>query len=294
MASREVRTITCTNKLGYSVIIGETSISPFLLVDCDGIYNYEYNVTTQDNGNVDGSTLIGSVLKARNIVITVIDIDRFACNREILDNVFSCDGVLVYDDGVHKRKINYTVEKLSGTDGTYQKRTTQISLLCPDPHFHDLDDNELDMAYIDSLFEFPHEFKGDEEVSRIVKTQTLEVLNENGADTSLTIIMTANGAVTNPSVSLEETGEALTIGVNGIKDFTLDAEQKIEITTEVNNCHVYLIDKNGKKSNINHYLTSDSVFLRLKHGLNHLGYTAKSGVDNMNVSISFKNNYLRG
>lgn len=293
MKYREIRTITCTNTLGYSVSFGEKSISPFLLADCDGIYNYEYNVTTQENGNVDGSTVIGSQLKARNIVITVIDIDRFARNRELLDNVFSCDGVLVYDDGVHKRKINYTVEKLTGTDGTFQKRTTQISLLCADPHFNDIEDNELDMAYVDSLFEFTHEFK-EEEISKIVMTQTLEILNENGADTSMTIVMTANGAVTNPSISLEETGEALTVGVNGIKDFKLEAEQKIEITTEVNNCTVSLIDKNGKKSNINHYLTSDSVFLRLKHGVNHLGYTAKSGVDNLNVSITFKNNYLRG
>ena len=293
MKQREIRTITCTNELGYTIDFGETSISPFLLADCDGIYNYEYNVTTQENGNVDGSTVIGSQLKARNIVITAIDIDRFARNRELLDNVFSCDGVLVYDDGIHKRKIAYTVEKLTGTDGTFQKRTTQISLLCADPHFHDIEDNELDMAYIDSLFEFEHEFK-DEEISRIVKTQTLEILNENGADTSMTIVMTANGTVTNPSISLEETGEALKIGVNGIKDFTLEAEQKIEITTDVNNCTVYLIDNTGNKSNINHYLTSDSVFLRLKHGVNHLAYNAKSGVDNLTVSITFKNNYLRG
>lgn len=293
MKQKEIRTITCTNELGYTIEFGETSISPFLLADCDGIYNYEYNVTTQENGNVDGSTVIGSQLKARNIVITVIDIDRFARNRELLDNVFSCDGVLVYDDGIHKRKIAYTVEKLTGTDGTFQKRTTQISLLCTDPHFHDIEDNELDIAYIDSLFEFEHEFK-DEEVSKIVKTQTLEILNENGADTSMSILMTANGAVTNPSISLEETGEALTVGVNGIKDFTLEAEHKIEITTDVNNCTVYLIDNNGNRSNINHYLTSDSVFLRLKHGVNHLAYNAKSGVDNLTVSITFKNNYLRG
>lgn len=77
MKNREIRTISCTNELGYTINFGETSISPFLLIDCDGIYNYEYNVTTQDNGNVDGSTVIGSKLKERNIVITVADIDGF-------------------------------------------------------------------------------------------------------------------------------------------------------------------------------------------------------------------------
>lgn len=293
MACREIRNINCTNQLGYSINFGETSISPFVLIDVDGIYNYEYNVTTQDNGNIDGSSFIGSKLKERNIVITVVDVDRFAKNRELLDMVFSCDGVLVYDDGVHKRKINYTVEKVDGTDGTFQKRTTTISLLCTDPHFHDLEDNKIDMSYIDSLFEFPHEFK-DEEISKIVKTQNIEILNNNGTRASMTIVMSAIGDVVNPSISLQETGEHMTIGVDGIRDFTLQADHKIMITTEINNCYVFLIDNAGMIYNINQYITADSSFLRLNSGINHIGYTAKSGVDNLNVSITFKNSYLRG
>lgn len=293
MKQKEIRTITCTNVLGYTINFGETSISPFLLVDCDGIYNYEYSVYTQDNGNTDGSTFIGSKLKERNIVITVVDVDRFARNRELLDNVFSCDGVLTYDDGVHKRKINYTVEKLTGTDGTFQKRTTQISLLCPDPHFHDLEDSKVDMSYIEPLFEFQHEFK-EEEISRVVKTQNLEILNTNGAATSMTIEMSAIGDVVNPSIALQETGEHMTIGVDGVRNYTLEADCKIRITTDANNCRVILIDKDGFWHNINQYITADSVFLRLEHGVNHIGYTAKSGVDNLSVSITFKNNYLRG
>lgn len=293
MACREIRNINCTNQLGYSINFGETSISPFVLIDVDGIYNYEYNVTTQDNGNIDGSSFIGSKLKERNIVITVVDVDRFAKNRELLDMVFSCDGVLVYDDGVHKRKINYTVEKVDGTDGTFQKRTTTISLLCTDPHFHDLEDNKIDMSYIDSLFEFPHEFK-DEEISKIVKTQNIEILNNNGTRASMTIVMSAIGDVVNPSISLQETGEHMTIGVDGIRDFTLQADHKIMITTEINNCYVFLINNTGMIYNINQYITADSSFLRLNNGVNHIGYTAKNGVDNLNVSITFKNSYLRG
>ena len=293
MACREIRNINCTNQLGYSINFGETSISPFVLVDVDGIYNYEYAVTTQDNGNIDGSSFIGSKLKERNIVITVVDIDRFAKNRELLDMVFSCGGVLTYDDGVHKRKINYTVEKVDCTDGTFQKRTTTISLLCTDPHFHDLEDNRIDMSYIESLFEFSHEFT-DEEISKIVKTQNIEILNNNGTRASMTIIMSAIGDVVNPSISLQETGERMTIGVDGIRDFTLQADHKIMITTEINNCYVFLIDNMGMIFNINQYITADSSFLRLNNGINHIGYTAKSGADNLGVSITFKNSYLRG
>lgn len=73
MSCKEIRSINCTNQLGYSINFGETSISPFVLIDVDGIYNYEYEVTTQDNGNLDGTTFIGSKMKARNIVITVVE-----------------------------------------------------------------------------------------------------------------------------------------------------------------------------------------------------------------------------
>lgn len=289
--AKEYRTITCTNKKGYSLIFDETSISPFLLTDADGLYNAEYNVTTVTNGNVDGSTFVGRQLKERNIVLTVLDIDMFARNRELLDKVFSCGGTLIYDDGIHKRKIDYIVEKVSGTDGTFKKRTHQISLICPNPYFTDLEDNDIAMSYIDSLFEFPHEFV-DEEISKIIKTQNIEILNENGAETGMTILLEANGKVVNPSLSLEETGETLMLGINGSMDFILEANQKVEITTQVRNCFVRLIKSDGSKENINQYLTSDSSFLRLQTGVNHLSYVAKSGADNLNVTISYKNNYL--
>jgi hypothetical protein len=289
--TKEYRTLTCTNKKGYSIVFDETSISPFLLIDADGLYNAEYSVTTVTNGNVDGSTFVGRQLKERNIVLTVLDIDMFAKNRELLDKVFSCGGTLVYDDGIHKRKIDYIVEKVSGTDGTFKKRTHQISLICPNPYFTDLEDNNIAMSYIDSLFEFPHDFV-DEEISKIVKTQNIEILNENGAETGMTILLEANGKVVNPSLSLEETGETLMLGINGSMDFILEANQKVEITTQVRNCFVRLIKSDGSKENINQYLTSDSSFLRLQTGVNHLSYAAKSGADNLNVTISYKNNYL--
>lgn len=289
--TKEYRTITCANKKGYSIIFDETSISPFLLIDADGLYNAEYNVTTVTNGNVDGSTFVGRQLKERNIVLTVLDIDTFARNRELLDKVFSCGGTLIYDDGIHKRKIDYIVEKISGTDGMFKKRTHQISLICPNPYFTDIEDNNIAMSYIDSLFEFPHEFV-DEEISKIVKTQNVEILNKNGAETGMTILLEANGKVVNPSLSLEETGETLMLGINGSMDFILEANQKVEITTQVRNCFVKLIKGDGSKENINQYLTSDSSFLRLQTGVNHLSYAAKSGADNLNVTISYKNNYL--
>lgn len=290
--SKEFRTITCTNLNGFSMEFGEKSFAPFVITDCDGVYDTIYNVTTQENGNVDGSTVVGQQMKERNIVLTIVDIDMFARNRELLDRLFSTDGTFIYDDGVHKRKIDYVVEKISGTDGAFYERTTQVSLICPNPHFSDIEDNNVDMSKVVPLFEFPHEFINCEEISRIEIMQNIVIDNQNGTETGMTITIEALGKVVNPTISIQETGEHMTVGVDGLNDFTLELGQKLIITTQIDNCHVYL-QKAKTLEEVNMYLPVSADFIRLVPGTNHIGYTAKNGEENMTVSISFKRNYAR-
>lgn len=290
MSDKEYRTIRCTNVSGYSIIFTETSLSPFVITDCDGLYEAQYNVNIQENGNSDGATILGHTMKYRNIVLEVVDNERYANHREMLDRLFSLDGTLEYDDGIHKRKIDYTVEKVTGTDGTHYKRTHQISLICADPYFKDIEDNDISMSRIVPLFEFPHEFTT-EEISRIEIVQNLEIDNQNGSETGMIITIEALGTVRNPTVSVQESGEHMTVGISGTKDFTMENGQKLIITTLVDDCHVYLV-KDGIKEEVNMYLPSTFDFIRLQPGTNHIGYTADTGEANMIVSIAFKRNYL--
>ena len=46
--SKEFRTITCINLNGFSIEFGEKSFAPFVITDCDGVYDTIYNVTTQE------------------------------------------------------------------------------------------------------------------------------------------------------------------------------------------------------------------------------------------------------
>ena len=289
MAEKEYRTITCTNEKGYSIIFTETSLSPFVITDCDGVYDSTYTVNLQENGNSDGATVIGRTMKYRNITLEVVDNERFANHREMLDRLFSLDGTLEYDDGIHRRKIGYTVEKVTGTDGTHYRRTHQISLICPDPYFTDIEENREDMSKVVALFEFPHEFKT-EEISRMEIVQNLEVDNQNGSETGMTITVEALGTVVNPSISIQESGEHMTVGISGRKDFVMESGQKLIITTLVDDCHV-ILEKDRSSEEVNMYLPSSSDFIRLQPGMNHIGYTAEKGEENMTVSISFRRNY---
>lgn len=100
MEEKEYRTITCTNSNGYSIIFTETSLSPFLITDCDGLYDSTYTINLQENGNSDGASILGRTMKYRNIVLEVVDNERYANHREMLDRLFSLDGTLEYDDGI--------------------------------------------------------------------------------------------------------------------------------------------------------------------------------------------------
>ena len=84
----------------------------------------------------------------------------------------------------------------------------------------------------------------------------------------------------------------MTVGVDGLNDFTMESGQKLIITTQIDNCHVYL-QKAKALEEVNMFLPVSADFIRLVPGTNHIGYIAKSGEENMTVSISFKRNYAR-
>ena len=66
----------------------------------------------------------------------------------------------------------------------------------------------------------------------------------------------------------------------------------VTITTATGNKHVTLT-RNGVTTEINHYLTEDSVFIQLMRGENSIGYDASSGEDSLLVDLSYQLKYAR-
>jgi hypothetical protein len=277
----------CKNEDNVQVVFNY-DFAPFFLVSCDGIMSVYNNVATSENTMIDGSTYQGSTTKERYIVITAQMCDNYKENREMLYRAFKpkSTGAFTYIEDDEQRTIDYKVESVEIAE-VGVVRNIIISLKCPDPFFKALEDSIVEMAAWDNLFEFEHEFIEEGEaladrVAEIIK----EIPNESAAaNIGITITFVAEGPVTNPAIYHVESGDYVKVNI------ALNAGDSIIITTETNNKNVYLI-RDGVKTEINERLDEDSEFMQLSHGMNTLKYDADSGIDYLNVKISYRFRYL--
>ena len=286
------RTITCTNDNGMSITFG-SKFAPFLLTNCDGIYEIHNNVATSDNTMIDGATYQGSVTKKRNIVLTLVNKDDHRENRYQLYQLFKpkSKGTFIYQEDGNVKSINYYVESIDITS-TGNTRTATISLICPDPFFEALSDITVTMAGWAKMFEFIHEFKAEGEELGVRVAEKLKVIdNETGAEgVGMKISIKAFGDVSNPSVTHVESGEYIKIGTTAHPLDMVSGDELI-ITTGTNNKHVYLL-KDGVQTEINEYLDEGSDFIQLQSGTNTIGYDAASGISNITVALTYRYKYL--
>lgn len=286
------RYITYINDDGFEITFGELGLTPFLLVDAEGAYFADNNVTISNNTMTDGGAYQGSVAKVRNIVLTLKDLNNHVYNRNMLGELFKAkqQGTLIFHEEDNDRKINCYVESVNST-GEYGARTYTVSLLCADPFFYALDDIVVYLAAWVGAFTFPHDFlESREEFGYRENTRLKNIVNEQAEDgIGMTIEITAAGGITNPSVVRVESNEALKLGTES-NPFTMVAGDVLTITTSDNDKHVYLTH-DGVTNEVNQYITEDSTFIQLMRGNNNIGYAADVGVDLMTVRISYRLKY---
>ena len=236
------------------------------------------NVNTSSNTGVDGSVYHSSALKQRNIVLTLKDIGNYVENRAFLNALFEekTFGELLIRDG---------------SEGINAYRTHQVSLICPDPYFYDLYDTSFTMSSFMPSFSFKHAFMAAKEEFGYRQKEKIKVINnELSVDgTGLTIKISCNGSVKNPSITRVEDHAHIYIGTTE-KPLNLVAGDVVTVTTESGNKKVTLTH-DGTVLSINQYLSEDSTFLQLSRGTNSIGYSADEGVDSMIIGISYRQRY---
>jgi hypothetical protein len=242
----------------------------------------------------DGGTYQGSSAKKRNIVLTLMDKPNNVYNQKNRDSLYilfpeGTQGTLTYTEGDVSRVIDYYVEKIYKPN--LKTRLITVSLLCPDPFFYDINDTIAHMANWISGFEFVHEFIADgEELGYRSLERLTNIVNDTATDNiGMTITVDILSNVTNPKFTRVESDTHIQIGSDA-NPLNLVNGDVLIITTHTNNKHVYLI-RNGIKTEINQYLTEQSVFIQLMRGNNNIGYSADVGEEYMSVAVSYKMKY---
>lgn len=279
--------IICENSYGYKL---ETGYSfPFFLSSYSGIHEYDGSVSTTKSAFGVGVAYVGTSVNKRNItlVIAVRDNSQMQIRKNQIYNIFPLKdkGTLYYYEGEVVRKINYYVESVTQTRKGNMLYYT-VSLICPSPYFMDSEETIASLNNWDKLLEFPLEITEDGiEFGLKNSNKTIEITNDSHIDYGLTIVFSANGEVTKPILKNNSTGESMEI------DYSLKNGEKIVVTTYINEKSITFVDSLGNEEDITYTLVFGTKFLLAGNGTNRFVPNAESGLDNLDVSISYSNYY---
>ena len=289
-----IRNASFTNTEDDIDLIVDGDCPGILIESVDGIYDFTGDVRTSPYSQTNGDRYKSTRAVKRNIVVSGKIFDDFWENRQLMYRVFRLGslGRFCYMEPDHSyRYADYYVEKVD-IDQQVNVGQYQISLICPDPFFYAGGSETVDLAAWIPDFEFVHEFDPDgEEIGHRETSMIKEFENVNGVSgIGLDITLSATGDVVNPYVYLVETGESITIGTES-NPYTLSSSKSVKICTITGKKSVFEVD-NGVETRINAYLDPNSQFFQLDAGTNTIGYNASSGVEHLDVRVSYKMRYL--
>jgi len=254
-----------------------------------------YSITSMGQS---GDTLVGERIKARDIEIVgdIKDRNRTHEHKRTLTRILNPEfaATLVYERGSYKRQIRC---KLDGDNALHfpKKQVYQpfvIQLFCASPYWHEEHESRNDIASWLSGFEFPEpdglELDDDEgwEIERREPSLIVNVINQGDVCTGMRVVFRALGAVTEPSLFNVNTTEFILF-----KNFSMLAGDVLTVSTGYGEKAVTLL-RNGIITEAFRALDIDSTYMQLDVGDNLFRYDAKTNLENLEVSIYHKNNYL--
>lgn len=281
------KTIICESYLGEKITFSYKF--PFFLESIDGLHEVLGVVAGMKSAYAIGESYIGTSVQKRNIIIKGAIRDNLIENRQKLYRVFPLNstGTLYYYEDDLKRKINYKVESIKINEkGVY--RQFQISLICPNPYFTDLEKTQLQMATWSPQFKFLLQIPSDTGIKFGSKNTTsmATIQNDTNIEFGMTITFTANDTVVNPSLFNVDAREEIKI------EKIMSAGDKIIVNTYRQNKNIIYIPVNtGIEENINNLMTYGSKLLQVYHGSNTYRYNADEGADNLEAIIEYSNEY---
>ena len=162
---------------------------------------------------------------------------------------------------------------------------------CPNPLFLDKTESRLAFATVVPQFHFPLIMSEELPESGVVfsertKSLIINVVNDGSVQIGMRIVFKANRTLINPSLINVRTQEKFTI----VK--TLVAGEEIEVDTNIGKRKVKGRIGNEEYSNYFMYKDIDSPWLQLEIGDNLFAYDAEEGIDNLDVFVYFRNQYL--
>ena len=261
----------------------------FQVLKITGLNPPKAQINTTKMATLDGKKFNSSTLNERNIVITVKlngDVEK---NRIRLYSFFRpkewCK--FYYKNNSRNVFIEAYTENVE-CDLFTDNETMQISLLCPEPYFKDVQEIIDDISKILSKFEFPFSIDEDGiEFSTLDTSKITNVHNSSEMDTGVIVDIDIYSHIEKLLIKNTSTGETLTL------NYQFQSNDKVTINTNKGHKSIKLI-RNAETINIFSAIEKGSTFFRLNIGDNFFSYLADDGENDSFVHIVFKRNTLYG
>lgn len=261
----------------------------FQVLKITGLNPPKAQINTTKMATLDGKKFNSSTLNERNIVITVKlngDVEK---NRIRLYSFFRpkewCK--FYYKNNSRNVFIEAYTENVE-CDLFTNNEIMQISLLCPEPYFKDIQEIIDDISKILSKFEFPFSIDEDGiEFSTLDTSKITNVHNSSEMDTGVIVDIDIYSHIEKLLIKNTSTGETLTL------NYQFQSNDKVTINTNKGHKSIKLI-RNAETINIFSAIEKGSTFFRLNIGDNFFSYLADDGENDSFVHIVFKRNTLYG
>lgn len=238
-------------------------------------------INTSNNATTDGAKVNSVRVDKRNLVLYITVEGDIEANRIKLYSIFPLKRrvTLYYKNGSRDVYIEGVVESVT-PDFFANKQMAQVSIICPQPYFKDIDELVTHFSEITSLFEFPFSIgSSGTEISAITNNVRKSIINTGEVESGIIIKLYAAGTVEKPIIY--DVFKRKHIGLN----FTMLANDEIVINTYKGEKSISLI-RSGITSNIMGYMTPDSKWLTLDIGDNVFTYDCASGISNLQLTFT--------
>lgn len=262
-------------------------------------------------GALDGGIFVGSRVPSRNIVLTLAMYEEEADNETIKS--IEDSRLKVYNFFRIKDWVNlvfYTTNRIlqvtgyvesTETDIFSENETSTVSILCVDPWFYSSDHSGLSFSGTRPTFTFPFSsvhgstIPSELLVFGVISIDTRTNIYYNG-DIKTGFDMRINFTGTdfhNIYFYNMETRERMTMYTDQIKlltDTPLGPGDELQISTISGQKSAYLL-RNGEYRNVISMIDKNSDWFQLTKGSNLFAFSSDSGVENITISLSWRDAY---
>lgn len=255
----------------------------YFVIDIDGLAPMPITLGMSE-GNFDGALLTSAKAATRNIVITLVLNGDIETNRQRVYKIFPLKKACTVFFANKNRSVKIPAYVETIEDNFFAAREKiQISLLCPSAWFESADSIDFVPSYTVPLFSAPFAIEqGDPiPVSEVADHPTVLISNTGDTECGMVITASFTGAVTGFKITNETTGDYIEI------TNTFASGDKLTIDTRRGQ-----LSASCNGANFIGKITSGSKWIKLQTGVNRLGVTATSGVDN--AAVTFTAAFLYG